>query len=231
MRQYVIYSQKSSSPLVPFPWLCISFFPSSPPLRVKVFNPWSEFQRVSSQHIFHQSVFSCHRVVHPPIPLWFLFFWTIVPFLRSEPRRKLLCVLSDSAYRVTDCDLLLHQQSAETSFLGSDGILPALRTRVWLNIFLDHCQLNFFPEKQLMILDVPSETSDFKRRMSGISEESKPHTQHMFWTGHPNQMDSWMEVPVFWTLPNNSEYSDGEVRCPPENCRKYSEMPSTRREH
>lgn len=130
-------------------------------------------------------------------------------------------LFSDSAYRVTHCDLLLHLQSAETSSSGSDSILLALKTRVLLNIFLDHCQLNFFPEEQLMILDVPSETSDFQRRMSGIPEESKPPTQHMFWTGHPKQMDSWKEAPVFWTLPNNSEYSDEEVRCPPEKFRLF----------
>lgn len=79
----------------------------------------------------------------------------------------------------------------------------------------------FFPEKQLMILDVPSETSDFQRRMSGISEESKPHTQHLSWAGYLKQMDSWKEVPVFWTLPNNSEYFVEEVRCPPENCKLF----------
>lgn len=36
--QYTIYSQKSSSPLVPFSWLSRSFFPTTPPVRVKVFN-------------------------------------------------------------------------------------------------------------------------------------------------------------------------------------------------
>lgn len=40
-----------------------------------------------------------------------------------------------------------------------------------------------------------------------------------FELGTQNQMDSWKEVPVFWTLPNNSEYSDAEVKCPPENCK------------
>lgn len=81
--------------------------------------------------------------------------------------------------------------------------------------------IEFFSRKASMILDVPSETCDFQRRMSGISEESKPHTQRMFWIGHPKQMDSWKEAPVFWTLPNNSEYSDEEVRCPPENCKPF----------
>lgn len=96
-----------------------------------------------------------------------------------------------------------------------------IEERVWLNIFLDHCQLTFFPEKQPMILDVPTETSDLQRRMSGISKESKTHTQHMFWTGHPKQMVTWKEASVFWTLPNNSEYSDEEVMCPPENCKLF----------
>lgn len=79
----------------------------------------------------------------------------------------------------------------------------------------------FFSRKAANDLGCPSETFDFQRRMSGISEESKPHTQHIFWTGHPKQMDSWKEAPVFWTLPNNSVYSDEEVRCPPENCKLF----------
>lgn len=130
-------------------------------------------------------------------------------------------MLFDSAYRVNNCDLPLYQQSAETSSLDNAGVSPVLWTWVWLNIFLEHCGLTFFSEKQPMILKVPSKTSDFQRGMPGTSKESKPHTQHMFWTGHPKQMVTWKQATVFWTLPNISEYSDEEVMCPLENCKLF----------
>lgn len=68
------------------------FSSGSPAVRDKAFHLLSRdterFFPAFSTVYFSSECFFPHRVVHLPLPLGFLLFWTVVPFLRSEPKRK-----------------------------------------------------------------------------------------------------------------------------------------------
>lgn len=169
-----------------------------------------------------------------------LFLWTVVPFLRSEPKRKYslnwilsanlrwlysdpnpfwegsvcMCtftMLSNSAYGVINYDQSLYQHCTEINSLGSNGIFSVLWTYIWLNISLEHCGL-IFSEKNLRHLTSRGECQEFLKNQNPI-----PNT--CFELGTQNKWSFGSRL-----LPNISVYSDVEVVWPPEKSKLFKNV-------